>query len=912
MKCPECGFRSTKGVKVCGKCGAQFNEASVGSKTGNPNLPVARGKSRPSVGVSSMPAAEVGLTRLLGRQSELELLRKRFEQCRAGEGQVFSIVGEAGIGKSRLLYEFRRSLANENVTFLEGHCHPYGKEMPYYPLIDILRLNFRIETGDKDFQIKEKVRSGLRVLGVHEASYLPYLLELMSVEDSGIEKIAAGHEATKNGIIQSLKLVVVKGSELRPVVLAVEDWHWSDKTSEEASEHLLRSIESARVLLIFSYRPLVNNWSAIPYHSQVTLNGLSDRDTLIMTADLLGAKKLDRDLKELVLHNTRGVPFFIEEFIGFLNNLKIVEKKGDKCHLTRGVKDTPVPLTIQDVIMSRVNSLPASAREVLLAGAVAGRQFDYQLIARVTALPDYELMSRLSILRYAGLLYERGTSSLSTYVFKHALIQEACYRSLSQGDCRKYHEGIAQALEQYSPETINEHPERLGHHLTEAGLLDRAIPYWQKAAEVAVRRSANVEAVGHLKKALELLARLPENSETTRKELDLQIALGPALMAIKGYTDPDVQEAYAKARTLCQRLGDTAGLFNVLRGLWGVYIVRAELQNALELGKQCLALAEQEQNPALLLWSHQMVGQTATHLGDLVSARDQFDQGISLYDSQKRRAPRALQDPGVACLSYKAVILWLLGYPKQSVETTSKAVALARDLYHPFSLVYALGVGALVCHLFRKTREALEYAEEARILGTDHGILYWSAVGGILRAWALTVLGEKHEAVVRSRQALADYSVTGSALMHPYWLVLLTEALAKEGEVQQGINVLSRAEAMVEASGERWFEAELYRLMGELLLSVSSPNFAEGEACFRKALNIARKQRAKSLELRATLSLSRLRQRQGRPGQAYRSLAEVYGSFTEGFDSPDLMDAKALLDLLKRENEGDCNATADG
>jgi predicted ATPase len=899
MKCPECGFRRAKGIRFCGKCGAQFHETFVGRRTANPNVPVDRGKSHSFVGISSMPVRAEGLTRLLGRQSELELLRKRYEQCRAGEGQVFSIVGEAGIGKSRLLYEFRKSLANENVTFLEGNCHPYGKEMPYYPLIDVLRTNFRIDAGDKDFQIKEKVRSGLRVLGAHEGSCLPYLLELLLVEDSGIEKIAAGYEATKNGIFQALKLIVLKGSELRPVVLAVEDWHWSDKTSGEASEHLLRSIGSARVLLIFSYRPLVNNWSAIPYHSQVTLNGLSNRDTLIMTTDLLGAKKLDRDLKDLVLQNTRGVPFFIEEFIGFLNNLKIVEKKGDRCHLTGNVKETSVPHTIQDMIMSKVNSLPVSAREVLLAGAVAGRQFDYQLIARVTGLPDYELMSRLSILRYAGLLYERGTSSLSTYVFKHALIQEACYRSLNQADCRKYHERIAQALEQYSPETATEHPESLGHHLTEAGLPDQAIPYWQKAAEVAVRRSANVEAVGHLKRALELLAKLPQNSDTRRKELNLQIALGPALMAIKGYTDPDVQEAYAKARTLCQRLGDTAGLFAVLRGLWGVHIMRAELQTALELGKQCLALAERERNPALLLWSHQMVGQTATHLGDLASARDQFDQGISLYDSQKRRAPRALQDPGVACLSYKAVILWLLGYPKQSVETTSKAVALARDLSHPFSLLYALGVGALVYHLSRKTREVLEYAEEARILGRDHGMSYWSAVGGILKAWSLTALGEKHDAVARSRQALADYSVTGSALMQPYWIALLTEALVKEGDIQEGIKVLTKVEAIVETSGERWCEAELHRLKGELLLSVSASNFDQAETCFRRALNTARRQRAKSFELRAALGLSRLWKTQGKGQEAYRMLAKVYNSFTEGFDALDLIDAKALLDRLK-------------
>lgn len=899
MKCPECGFRRPKGIKFCGKCGAQFHETFVGRRTANPNVPVDRGKSHPCVGFSSMPVREEGLTRLLGRQTELELLRKCYEQCRAGEGQVFSIVGEAGIGKSRLLYEFRKSLANENVTFLEGNCHPYGKEMPYYPLIDVLRTNFCIDAGDKDFQIKEKVRSGLRVLGVHEGSCLPYLLELLLVEDSGIEKIAEGYEATKNGIFQALKLVVLKGSELRPVVLAVEDWHWSDKTSGEASEHLLRSIGSARVLLIFSYRPLVNNWSAIPYHSQVTLNGLSNRDTLIMTTDLLGAKKLDRDLKELVLQNTRGVPFFIEEFIGFLNNLKIVEKRGDKCHLTGNVKETPVPLTIQDVIMSRVNALPVSAREVLLAGAVAGRQFDYQLIARVTGLPDYELMSRLSILRYAGLLYERGTSSHSTYVFKHALIQEACYRSLNQPDCRKYHEKIAQVLEQHSPETASEHPESLGHHLTEAGLLDQAIPYWQKAAEVAVRRSANVEAVGHLKRALELLSRIPENSETARTELDLQIALGPALMAIKGYTDPDVQEAYAKARTLCQQLGDASGLFEVLRGLWGVYIMRAELQNALELGKQCLALAEHEQSPAFFLWGHQMVGQTATHLGDLISAQEHLDQAIGMYDIRKRRTHRALQDPGVACLSYKAPVLWLLGYPEQALAASKKAVALARSLSHPFSLAYALGVGALVCQFCRKPLETFEYAEAARNLGSEQGMLYWSAVGGIVGPWALIERGETRGAIARTRQALADYAATGSFLMRPYWLALLAEALAKEGDVEEGINVLARAEAIVETSGERLCEAELQRLMGELLLAASASNFAQGEACFQRALDTARRQGAKSFELRAALSLSRLWKGQGKDQEASRLLGKVYNSFTEGFDTPDLIDAKTLLDLLK-------------
>lgn len=896
MKCPECGFRSTKGVKFCSKCGAQFDEASPGRKAASPNVPEAVGKGRPSVGVSSMPAAEVGLTRLLGRQTELELLRKRFEQCRAGEGQVFSIVGEAGIGKSRLLYEFRKSLADENVTFLEGHCHPHGKEMPYYPVTDFLRLNFRIETGDKDYQIKEKVRGGLRVLGVDEASYMPYLLELLLVEDSGIDKIAAGHEATKDGIIQSLKQVVLKGSELRPVVLAVEDWHWSDRTSEEASEHLLRSIGSARVLMIFSYRPLVNNWNAIPYHSQVTLNGLSNRDTLIMTADLLGAKKLDRDLKELVLQNTRGVPFFIEEFIGFLNNFKIVEKRGDKCHLTRDAKEMPAPFTIQDVIMSRVNSLPASAREVLLAGAVAGRQFDYQLIARVTALPDYELMSRLSILRYAGLLYERGTSSLSTYVFKHALIQEACYRSLSNGDCRKYHERIARALEQYSPETANDHPECLGHHLTEAGLLDQAIPYWQKAAEVAVRRSANVEAAGHLKKALELQARLPENFETTRKELDLQIALGPALMAIKGYAAPEVEKVYSRAWQLCQELGETPQMFTILRGLWGFYIVRSELETAHELGKRCLALARRIRKTPLVIWAYYAAGMTLFHRGELASALEHFDRGIALYDAGKRHFQRALQDPGVACISYRALTLWILGYPDQALKTCHEAVTLAGKLVHPFSMVYALSIGALVHQFCGKAQETQERAEAANALCEEHGIPYWFAWGPVLRGWAVAAKGQTEVGIKQIRQGLAAYSATGAEIARPLFLSLLAEAYRKAGQAPDGFAVLAEALDGVSRTGDRFGEPELHRFKGELLWATSSTSYVEVEACFQQALDVSCLQNARSFELRAAMSLSRLWQKHGKRAEARELLAGVYGRFTEGFDSQDLEEARAMLD----------------
>lgn len=896
MKCPDCGFKGTRGMTVCPKCGAGLIGSPIRCESANSAAHTADGSGRPSIDISSVAYAEQGLTRFLGRESELKLLRNSFEQCKTGKGQVFSIVGEAGIGKSRLLYEFRKSIAGESVTFLEGNCHPYGKEMPYYPVIDILRSTFCVERGDKDSTIKAKVSSGLKALKVDEEWCLPYVLELLSVGDSGIESMTAGHEAIKDRILQSLKQIVLKGSQVRPVVLAVEDWHWSDKTSEEASEHLLRSIGAAKVLLIFSYRPLVNNWSAIPYHTQVKLNGLSDRDALVMTADLLRTKKLDRDLKELVLQNTKGVPFFIEEFTGFLNNLKIVEKKGDKCCLTRDVNEVHVPLTIQEVIMSRVNSLPESAKEVLLAGAVAGRQFDYQLMASVMALPDYELMSRLSILRYSGLLYERGTAPVSTYVFKHALIQEACYRALNDSDCRQHHKEIAQALEECSPETSNEHPESLAHHLTEAGLLDRAIPYWQKAAEIAVRRSANVEAVRHLEKALALLARLPENPENTRKQLDLQIALGPALMAIKGYAAPEVEEVYSRALQLCQGLEHTAQTFTILRGSWGFYIVRSQLETAHELGKRCLVLANHLRKPPLILWAYYAVGMTFFHLGELDSATEHFERGIGLYDVRKRQHHRALQDPGVACLSYKALTGWIMGYPDQAVETSREAVTLADSIAHPFSMAYALSMSALVHQFCRKVEESKELAEASNVLCTEHGIPYWFAWGPILRGWALTEQGRREEGKKQIRQGLEAYSATGAVIGRPLFLGLLAEAYLKAKQSTKGLAVVAEALNIVSRTGDRFGEPELHRLKGELLSIGSSGNHTDAETCFMQGLDVSRDQNAKSFELRAAMSLNRLWQKQGKTAQGRELLAEVYGWFTEGFDTPDLKEAKAILD----------------
>ena len=841
---------------------------------------------------------EKGLTPLAGRGRELELLFDCFERSKGGRGQAFSIISEAGLGKSRLLYEFRKKVANEELTFLEGRCFSYSRNVAYHPVIDILKSSFDIQEKDRDSDVRKKVQTFFNLYGTDDTSIMPFVLELLSVKESGIDKLSLSSEAIKNRIFEALTKIVLIGAEVRPLILAIEDLHWIDKTSEEFINFLLDSISGTRVLIIFTFRPdFFHTWGRRPYHNQVSLNRLSNRETLLMASYLLGVEELGRDLEDLILEKTEGVPFFIEEFIRSLEDLEIIKREASSCYLAKNTQRLAIPSTIQDVIMARVDSLPTGAKEVLLTGSVIGREFDYNLIKLVTALPENELLSHLSVLRDSEHIYEREIYPKVTYIFKHALIQDVTYQSLLKSTCQKHHRKIANVMEQHFPGIADAHPEVMGHHFAEADLTEKAIPYWQKAGEIAIRRSANLEAIDHFNTAIEMLKTLSDSPQRTRQELDLLIALGPALMATMGYAAEEVEKTFARARELCQNLDETPQLFGVLRGLWGYFVVRGELQTAHDQGQQCLSLAHQEGSPALLLWAHFMLGLTLFHLGELVSAQAHLEQGVVLYDPQKRRAQRALQDPGVACLSYRALALWLLGYPDQALKTSREALALAHQLNHPFSLMYALNLAAVISQLLHKVQETQERAEAANTLCLEYGGQpFWSAWGPLLRGWALFEQGKIEEGITEERQGLEAYSSSGSMLAQPYFLALLSETYGKGGQVEEGLGVLNDTLAMLDKSGERWWEAELHRLKGELLLVVSSNNNFQAEACFNKAFEIARRQSAKSLELRAAMSLGRLWQQKGKKEKARQMVAEVYAWFTEGFDTPDLKEAGRLLD----------------
>jgi len=505
----------------------------------------------------------------------------------------------------------------------------------------------------------------------------------------------------------------------------------------------------------------------------------------------------------------------------------------------------------------------------------------------------------------AELLYQRGLPPQATYLFKHALIQDTAYQSLLKSRRQQLHHQIARILEEQFADLKETQPELLAHHYTEAGLIKQAIPYWQKAGQKAVAHSANAEAISHLIKGLELLKTLPDTPERTQQELDLQTILGPALMAAKGYTAPEVEKVYARARELCQQVGETPRLLQVLLGLETYYALRAELQTARELGEQCLPLAQRMHDTARLLQTHYALEMALFHLGEFVPAREHFEQVIALYHPRTRRSHRALQDPVVACLSYAALILWSLGYPEQALKRSHEALALAQELSHPFSLAVALNWTAWL-HQYRREGQLTQERAEAEIaLSNEQGFPFWVVVGTIERSWALAEQGQGEEGITQIRQGLAAYRDIGSELTRTHFLSLLAKAYGKTGQTEEGLTALAEALAFVDKTGERFYEAELYRLKGELTLAESSvqnleSKVKEAEECFHKAIEVARKQQAKSLELRAVMSLSRLWQRQGRKDEARQMLAEIYNWFTEGFDTKDLQEAKALLEELSQ------------
>jgi class 3 adenylate cyclase/tetratricopeptide (TPR) repeat protein len=512
-------------------------------------------------------SAERGLTPFVGRERELELLLDGFERAKTGKGQAFSIISEAGGGKSRLLYEFRKAIANEDATFLEGRCLSYSRGVSYHPHIDILKSNFDIQEGDQE--IREKIQKGLRSIGVDEPSTLPYLLELLSVKDSGIDQIFMSPETRKDRIIEALKRVLLKCSEIRPLVVAFEDLHWLDKTSEDVLKSLLESIPGSKLLLILTYRPeFVHTWGTKSYHNQLILHRLSNRESLEMVNHILGTREIEKALEELILEKAEGVPFFIEEFIKSLQDMKAIERKDNRYHLAKDIEDVIIPSTIQDVIMARVDSLSEGAKGVLQIGSVVGRDFTQDLIQKATGLSERELLSHLSVLRDSELLYERGIYPQSTHIFRHALTQEVVYNSMLLKRRKEIHETIGRAIESLYSERLDEFYEILAYHYSGSNNIEKAYLYLKLSGSKATRNYSNWEAFRFYKEAIKVLNQLPEAHDNKRKQIEVILLMATPMMLL-AYPE-DSLRTHQEGVKLCKEVDDKKSLA-ILYSLIGIY-----------------------------------------------------------------------------------------------------------------------------------------------------------------------------------------------------------------------------------------------------------------------------------------------------------------------------------------------------
>jgi predicted ATPase len=846
-------------------------------------------------------ASARGLPPLVGRDSEVTLLLERWEHVKDGTGQVVILSGEAGIGKSRLVQALQDQVAREPHTRIECRCSPYHQHSALAPVIAHLE---RVLAWERDTVPHEKLRKLEEALARHPwplPEVLPLLAALLSLPlPAQYPLLMLTPERQKQKTLEALLAWLLAETEQQPVLFIVEDLHWVDPSTLEWLSLVVEQSPTVRLYGLFTYRPeFPLPWSARAHLTPLTLSRLPRPQAARLVHGVTGGKSLPAEVLAQIVAKTDGVPLFVEELTKTVLESGLLREVEGTYELARPLPPLAIPMTLQDSLMARLDRLSA-VKAVAQLGATIGRQFGYELLQAVSPLDDAALQQGLRQLVEAELVYQRGVPPQATYLFKHALIQDAAYQSLLKSTRQQYHQRIAQVLAERFPETAETQPELLAHHYTEAGLREEAVEYWQRAGRRAIQCSANLEAISHLTKGLEVLKTLPDSPEHLQHELDLQIALGQALTVTKGYASPEVGHTYARARELCQQIGETPQLFSVLRGLWNFSLIRRELRTARELAEHLLSLAQRAQDPALLQQAHSALAGALVHLGEFSATQAHLQQGLALYDSLQRRA-RALPleiDLGVFFLAYMTRPLWLLGYPDQALQRSHEALTLAEELAHPFSLTYALAFAAWVRQFRREGQATHARAEALCALAREQGFAFFLTTGTMHLGWALAEQGQRLEGMVQMREGLTAYQVTGAEVDRPYFLALLAEAYGQGNRYDKGLEVLEEALALVDQHASVMWEAELHRLKGELLLMHSAEHHTEAEACLRQALNIARRQQAKSLELRAAMSLGRLWQRQGKTEHARQLLAEVYAWFTEGFDTADLQEAQALLGQL--------------
>ena len=880
--------------------------------------------------VSKSPS---GLSRRLvvGRETEVGQLHRWLEEALQGERQIVFVTGEQGIGKTTVIDTFLAHLATgrEQVRVGRGQCiEQYGAGEPYLPVLEALGELCRASDGQ---QFKT-------LLGQHAPTWLvqmPSLLSAAEVETLQHRGLGATRERMLLELADALEVITAE----RALMLILEDIHWSDESTLVWLGFVARRRQRCRLLMVGTYRPaemllrehpLRSVKQELQVHGQcaeLALGYLSEETVAEYLRLRFGG--VPRTLARLLHQRTDGNALFVVNVVEDFIRQGIVQRQAEGWVWSENLEEqiVKIPASLQQFIEQHIEQLAPEEQQVLVAASVAGVVFSAAAVAAgiESAIDAVEtrcesLVRQGQFLRACGAAEWPDGTVAARYSFIHTLYQEVLYNRLTERQRLRLHQRIGEREEVGYGSQAGEIAAELAVHFTRGRDYTKAVQYLQQAGENAVRRSTYYEATAHLRKGLELLRNLPNSLTHTRQELSLLLALGVSLNVTKGNGAPEVGRTYARARELCLQTGEPQQLFSVLLGLRRFHVVRGEFQTGRALGEELLSLAQGIKDPGVLVRAHMMVGEDLLCAGAFGQAREHAEQGIALYDTMQHRSHTVLygNDSGTGCLSYAALALWSLGYPDLALARSQEAHALAQELAHPVNLVMSMNYAAWFHQLRREAQAVQEQADVALVLSIEQGFPLWTAFGSVLKGWALTEQGQDAEGIAQMRQGLVAFEATGTAMWRSYFLALLAEVYGKIGQIEEGLTVLAEALAVVDKTEERREEAELYRLKGELTLkqssvqrlassvqnppsAVGSPQSeaeAESEACFHTAIGIARRQSAKSLELRAVMSLARLWQRQGKNKVARRLLAEIYGWFNEGFNTKDLQEAKTLLEEL--------------
>ena len=839
------------------------------------------------------------LSPLVGREQELGLLLERWHLAKSGEGQAVLLTGEAGIGKSRLIEALRERIADEPHTRISHRASPYHANTVLWPFIDQLERAAAFERDDTHPMRLSKLVSLLAQGTDDLTEAVPLIAALLGVPmDGRYPPLDLLPETRKRKTLEALLAQLEGLAQRQPLLSVLEDVHWFDPTSIELLGLILEQVQRLPVLIIITFRlEMTPSWPSFPHVTALMLNRLGRRAAAALVDQTSGGRGLPPAVVDEIVAKTEGIPLFIEELTKTVLESGVLRNTPEGLALVASRGALAIPASLRDSLMARLDYL-ASAKDLVQVGAAIGREFTYELLDAVAAREPADLDQALARLVKSELVFQRGTPPEAVYTFKHALVQDVAYASLLKSRRSELHSRIAAVLEARFADLVARQPELLAHHLTAAGLADRAIDFWLRAGHLAVARSANKEAISHLTTALEMVGNRPATDEQLPRELEVQISLGPPLIATRGFAASEVETVHARAEHLARRYGHRRHLARALRGLCYVHHVRGHILRTSELGSELVDLAEQGDDIVMQADAHNALAFNLFHQGEHLPAREHLE--ISSAKIARAGDPADALSRGVNIhvfgRAYRAHVDWHLGYADAALRATQDAIDLAHRLVHPFSSAVALAYAAMLHQFRREPTEVRARADAARSICAEHGFSYYHAWATIMNGWAVAEEGDIEDGIARVRVGVRDLRATGAELRLPHYLGILADIYRRAQRLEDATVTLAEARAVAECNAEHWTDASLHLIDGDLALAIGDQ--AVAERCLRRAVESAQAQNAPALVLRSRTRLARLLANGVQRAEAYDELAKIYGWFTEGFDTRDLKEAKVLLEEL--------------